>query len=388
MAKPVLVVNHQNHQSFLNKNIEMIRMIENDMDKVVFPNERKDNFQCTYFRRRSSKTSDKGKRWNGNQTSSDSSNDRTDNESESESVANVLRWLQSLPPNFTKRDLDESKNLYMLQETDQNLYRLYTKQERSKSLGSSLKQKSIDRVPLKGKNNMLLEHKKKVEFVKFNDTKHELKNTRMKSFQRKILSKDKKSTVKSSVSKLSKKSGKSDLHSMKTKSRQSIISIKNNQCQEPIGISKNISQNKLKSKLSGTQKRNIQKKIADNKRLIYVLNEIIKTVDNDNLSDRKKTTHIRKDYNNKNNDVENILIKEHFDIEESRTKRPIFKNPVIKKTLDDTMKNTLKRYILSNDWNHFEKNNIDINDEQPVKKKRCVMPPLAPADSVTPYILI
>lgn len=331
---------------------------------------------------------DKGKRWNGNQTSSDSSNDRTDNESESESVANVLRWLQSLPPNFTKRDLDESKNMYMLQETDQNLYRLYTKQERSKSLGSSLKQKSIDKVPLKGKNNMLLEHKKEIEFVKFNDTKHELKNTQMKSFQRKILTKDTKSTVKSSVSKLSKKSGKSNLHSTKTKSRQSIISIKNNQYQESIGILKNISSNKLKSKLSGTQKKNIQKKIADNKRLIYVLNEIIKTVDNDNLSDRNKTIHIRKDYNNKNNGVENILMKEHFDIEESRTKKPIFKNPVIKKTLDDTMKNTLKRYMFSNDWNHFEKNNIDINDEQPVKKKRCIMPSLTSADPVTPYILI
>lgn len=55
MAKPGLVVYHQN-QNFFNKNIEMIRMIENDMDKM-FPNEKKDNFQCTYFRRRSSKTS-------------------------------------------------------------------------------------------------------------------------------------------------------------------------------------------------------------------------------------------------------------------------------------------------------------------------------------------
>ncbi|KAF7418921.1 hypothetical protein HZH68_001574 [Vespula germanica] len=386
MAKPGLVVYHQN-QNFFNKNIEMIRMIENDMDKM-FPNEKKDNFQCTYFRRRSSKTSDKGKRRNSNQTSSDSSNDRTDNESESESVANVLRWLQSLPPNFTKRDLDESTNLYMLQETEQNLYRLYTKQERSKSLGSSLKRKSIDKVPLEGKNNMLLEHKKRVEFVKFNDTKHDLERTRMKSFQRKMLTKDKISSIKSSVSKLSKKSGKSDLHSTKTKSRQSLISINDNQCQETIGILKNISQNKLKNKLSGTQRKKIQKRIADNKRLIYVLNEIIKTVDKSNLSDRKKTTHIRKDYNKKNNDVGSILKKENFDTGESRIVKPIFKNPVIKKTLDDTMKNTLKRYIFSNNWNHLEKNNIDINDEQPVKKKRCIIPSLASANFVTSYIPI
>lgn len=57
MAQSDVVVNHRNHQSFLQKNIEMIRMIENDTDEVILPNETKDNFQCTYFRRRKSKTS-------------------------------------------------------------------------------------------------------------------------------------------------------------------------------------------------------------------------------------------------------------------------------------------------------------------------------------------
>ncbi|XP_035732073.1 uncharacterized protein LOC118446029 [Vespa mandarinia] len=385
MAQSDLIVN----QNFLNKNIETIRMIENDMDKLIFPNERKDNFQCTYFRRRTSKTSDKRKCSNGNQTLSDDSNDRTDNESESESVVNVLKWLQSLPRNFTKCDLKNNTSLYKLQETDQNLYRFYTRQENSKSLGSFLKRKSIDKIPLKGKNSILLEHKKKVGFVEFNETQHELGRTQMKSFQRKILTNDKKSSVNSFVLKLSKTSGKSDSHSMKTKSRQNPISVKNNQCQRTVGIfRKNISENKLKSKLSGAQRRKIQKKIADNKRLIYVLNEIIKTVDKNDLSDRKKNNCIRKNYNKKKNDGGCISILNNNKSGESRTKKPIFKNPVIEKTLDDTMRNTLKRYIYSNGWNHFKENNIEIDGESPFKKKKCMMHSLTSADSLTPYMLI
>lgn len=333
---------------------------------------------------------DKIKRGNGNKTPSDSSNDRTDNESESESVANVLNWLQSLPPNFTKRDFEDSTNLYKLQETDQNLYRFNTRQESSKSLGSSSKRKSNDKLPLEVKNDvLLLEPKKKVEFVKLNETRYELDRRRMKSFQRKILTRDKKSSIDSSVSKLSKRSANSDLHSIKTKSRQSLISIKNNQSQgKTIGILKNITENKLKGKLSCAQRRKIQKKIADNKRLICVLNEIIKAIEKSDISDRKKNIRIRNDHNKKWNEGGNILILNDIKYGESRGKRPVFKNPAIEKTLDDTMRDTLKRYVHSNNWNHFEKNNIDINVEPPVKKKRCTMPSLISADSLTPYILI
>lgn len=321
---------------------------------------------------------------------SDSSNDITDNESESESVANVLNWLQSLPHNITKRDFEDSTNLYKLQETDQNLYRFYTRQESSKSLGSYSKLKSNDGVSLEGKNDvLLLERKKKVEFVELNETRRELDRRRMKSFQRKIFTRDKKSSIDSSVSKLSKRSANSDLHSITTKSRQSLISIKNNQSQgTTVGILKNITENKSKGKLSGAQRRKIQKKIADNKRLICVLNEIIKTVDKSDISDRKKDTRIRNDHNKNWNDGGSISILKDIKYGESRVKRPIFKNPAIEKTLDDTMRDTLKRYVHSNNWNHFEKNNIDINVEPPVKKKRCTVPSLTSADSLTPYILI
>lgn len=57
MAQSDLVVYHRNQQSFVKKNIGMIRTIENDTDGVILPDETKDNFQCTYFRRRKSKTS-------------------------------------------------------------------------------------------------------------------------------------------------------------------------------------------------------------------------------------------------------------------------------------------------------------------------------------------
>ncbi|KAI4504528.1 hypothetical protein M0802_000078 [Mischocyttarus mexicanus] len=382
MAQPGLLVNHQNYESILSKDVGIIRMNDIDMGEAMSSNERTDNNSYIFLK-------DKMKSNKDNKTSSDSSNDRTDNESESESIANVLRWLQSLPLNFTKGDLNKSTNSYKLQETNQDLYRfdmMSIDDKRRESFEFSLKRKSTNEVPLEGKNNMQLENNdKKVEFFDSDEIQRGFKNARKKFCNRKIPTENTKASVKSFVSKLSKKSGQSDVTSTKTINRLSLISIKDNQ--KTLEMLKNLSENKLKNKQSVKQRQKIRNKIANNKRLLYILENIINVVDSSDPPDRMKNPHILKNYKRKKNVKRKIGISNNFNkFEESRTKKkPIFKNPVIEKKLDDAIKNNLKRN--TNTWNCFKENDI-INDEPPVKKKKRIIPTLAPANSLNPYVLI
>ncbi|XP_033209455.1 uncharacterized protein LOC117168144 [Belonocnema kinseyi] len=68
-----------------------------------------DKFQCTYFRSRSSKTTEMKSSvpWLGNTAASDISDPYSDSDSEADNRRNVARWLESLPTNEDWYDIED-----------------------------------------------------------------------------------------------------------------------------------------------------------------------------------------------------------------------------------------------------------------------------------------
>ncbi|KAK2584805.1 hypothetical protein KPH14_007118 [Odynerus spinipes] len=358
MARVGLLTNHQNHES-LYKNVGAIRTSRFD-ENIPSKQSKEDNFQSTYFRPRFSKVSSKNRSLiNDNQTSSGFSYDSTENKSDS--VSNVLRWLESLPPSFVADNLEGKASYQKLDEKSPNMYKCNEK--KNKSLVCSLQNRSAAGTPFEGKGKMPLERNRRVDFVDGSNSR------RISCPPRKP---PPKCCMKSFIPQLPQKCGKSDSRSMNTKSQHSLL---NNDQRQRLGILKNASRRSI---LSTRERKTVQTKIASNRRLLHSIQEIINTVNGDDRSE--PIEGINKNRKMRQGDGRIISVTSNVRITESSIKKPIFKNPEIEKSLDNAMRSTLKRYIHSNTWDNFKENNI--NGEPPLKKGKRALPSLAPVNSL------